>query len=195
MYDVQLAYMVVAHSQRDPGEYLMELQQLVQAPTEGLRRHAMDMHLGRFQRALQHLVAAGQEHFPKALQLARAKASALLSLFAPALQQYPMHCFYCRTHSASHILHHTDCSALQPTCCITLAASHSLHHSHCIILTAYTHCITVPAYDMTQHCNALQHSAVGSGHKGSLCGCSLSRTVSSSLLGPLARLMKLCIFS
>ncbi|KAL3149903.1 hypothetical protein ABBQ38_013268 [Trebouxia sp. C0009 RCD-2024] len=73
MYDVQLAYMVVAHSQRDPGEYLMELQQLVQAPTEGLRRHAMDMHLGRFQRALQHLVAAGQEHFPKALQLARAK--------------------------------------------------------------------------------------------------------------------------
>ncbi len=75
MYDVQLAYMVVAHSQRDPGEYLMELQQLVRAPTEGLRRHAMDMHLGRFDRALHHLVHAGQDHFPKALQLARAKVS------------------------------------------------------------------------------------------------------------------------
>ncbi len=75
MYDVQLAYMVVAHSQRDPGEYLMELQQLVKAPTEGLRRHAMDMHLGRFDRALHHLVHAGQDHFPKALQLARAKVT------------------------------------------------------------------------------------------------------------------------
>ncbi len=75
MYDVQLAYMVVAHSQRDPGEYLMELQQLVKAPTEGLRRHAMDMHLGRFDRALHHLVHAGQDHFAKALQLARAKVS------------------------------------------------------------------------------------------------------------------------
>lgn len=80
MYDVQLAYMVVAHSQRDPGEYLMELQQLVKAPTEGLRRHAMDMHLGRFDRALQHLVAAGQDHFPEALQLARAKAKPLCSV-------------------------------------------------------------------------------------------------------------------
>ncbi|DBA88250.1 hypothetical protein WJX77_011440 [Trebouxia sp. C0004] len=73
MYDIQLAYMVVAHSQRDPGEYLMELQQLVKAPTEGLRRHAMDLHLARFDRALHHLVHAGQDHFPKALQLARAK--------------------------------------------------------------------------------------------------------------------------
>ena len=75
MYDVQLAYIVVAHSQRDPGEYLMELQQLVKPPTEDLRRHAMDMHLGRFHRALHHLVHAGQDHFPKALQLARAKVS------------------------------------------------------------------------------------------------------------------------
>ena len=73
MYDVQLAYMVVAHSQRDPGEYLMELQHLVAAPSASLRHHAMDMHLGRFDKALQHLVAAGPEHFPKALQLARAK--------------------------------------------------------------------------------------------------------------------------
>ena len=75
MYDVQLAYMVVAHSQRDPGEYLLELQQLVKAPSENLRRHAMDMHLKRFPSALQHLVAAGDQHFHQALQLARAKVS------------------------------------------------------------------------------------------------------------------------
>ena len=81
--------MVVAHSQRDPGEYLMELQQLVKAPPEGLRRHAMDMHLGRFDRALQHLVAAGQDHFPKALQLARAKATPFaLSLPASSTASY-----------------------------------------------------------------------------------------------------------
>ena len=73
MYDVQLAYMVVAHSQRDPGEYLLELQQLIKAPSDNLRRHAMDMHLGRFASALQHLVAAGEEHFTEALKLARAK--------------------------------------------------------------------------------------------------------------------------
>lgn len=73
MYDVQLAYMVVAHSQRDPGEYLLELQQLIKAPSEDLRRHAMDMHLGRFSSALQHLVAAGEGHFTEALKLARAK--------------------------------------------------------------------------------------------------------------------------
>lgn len=73
MYDVQLAYMVVAHSQRDPGEYLLELQQLIKAPSEDLRRHAMDMHLGRFPSALQHLVAAGEGHFLEALKLARAK--------------------------------------------------------------------------------------------------------------------------
>lgn len=75
MYDVQLAYMVVAHSQRDPGEYLMELQQLVKGPTEGLRRYAMDMHLARFDRALHHLVATGPDHFPAALHLARAKVT------------------------------------------------------------------------------------------------------------------------
>ena len=78
MYDVQLAYMVVAHSQRDPGEYLLELQQLVKAPSENLRRHAMDMHLKRFPSALQHLMAAGDDHFPQALQLARAKVGAYM---------------------------------------------------------------------------------------------------------------------
>ena len=80
MYDVQLAYMVVAHSQRDPGEYLLELQQLIKAPSANLRRHAMDMHLGRFASALQHLVAAGEEHFTEALKLARAKV-----LFHPVM--------------------------------------------------------------------------------------------------------------
>ena len=99
MYDVQLAYMVVAHSQRDPGEYLMELQRLVQPPTPALRRHAMDMHLGRFQLALQHLVAAGQDHFPQALQLARAKVPA-----APTSMHVAWHVLFWTADCLFHIL-------------------------------------------------------------------------------------------
>ena len=86
MYDVQLAYMVVAHSQRDPGEYLLELQHLTAHPSAPLRHHAMDMHLGRFDKAVQHLVVAGPEHFPKALQLARAKVSSFPNMLWPSLQ-------------------------------------------------------------------------------------------------------------
>ena len=73
MYDLQLAYMVIAHSQRDPGEYMMELQGFASAPSPTLVKHAVDMFLGRWQRALQHLLAAGDEHFATALKLATSK--------------------------------------------------------------------------------------------------------------------------
>lgn len=48
MYDVQLAYLVIAHSQRDPGEYLLELQRFAGVANEHLRRHSIDMHLKRY---------------------------------------------------------------------------------------------------------------------------------------------------
>ncbi|KAK9849951.1 hypothetical protein WJX84_009719 [Apatococcus fuscideae] len=73
MYDLELAFMVVAHSQRDPGEYLLELQQwaaVLQAP---LRQHALNMHLHRFSHALRNLVNAGPDHFQRAIDLARDK--------------------------------------------------------------------------------------------------------------------------
>ncbi|KAL4420046.1 hypothetical protein ABPG77_007485 [Micractinium sp. CCAP 211/92] len=73
MYELELAYMVVAHSQKDPGEYLLELQRFAAIPDIHLRRHAIDIHLRRWERALQHLVAAGEAHFGAALGLARDK--------------------------------------------------------------------------------------------------------------------------
>ena len=73
MYDLQLAYMVIAHSQRDPGEYMG----FASAPTPTLVKHAVDMFLGRWQRALQHLLAAGDEHFATALKLATSKVEML----------------------------------------------------------------------------------------------------------------------
>ncbi|KAK9808650.1 hypothetical protein WJX72_001296 [[Myrmecia] bisecta] len=73
MYEVELAYMVVAHSQRDPGEYLLELQRFAGLRPPALAKHAIDMHLQRYERALPHLLAAGPHHFEQALQLARDK--------------------------------------------------------------------------------------------------------------------------
>jgi IKI3 family len=73
LYALDLAYMVIAHSQRDPGEYMLELQQFAAIAGPELQRHAIDTHLGRFNRALQHLMAAGDEHFDDALDFAREK--------------------------------------------------------------------------------------------------------------------------
>ena len=70
MYELELAYMVVVHSQRDPGEYLIELKRL-SANSEGpLRRHTINLHLGRISHALEDLLEAGDQHFPQALELA-----------------------------------------------------------------------------------------------------------------------------
>ena len=75
MYELPLAYMVIAHSQRDPGEYLLELQGFAGKPSPALRHHAIDAHLGCWPQALRHLVSAGEQHFEAALKLAQDKAS------------------------------------------------------------------------------------------------------------------------
>ncbi|GBF99867.1 hypothetical protein Rsub_12507 [Raphidocelis subcapitata] len=71
LYDLPLAFMVVSHAQKDPGEYLEELSRLGAVKDEHLRRHAIDLHLRRYDRALSHLVLAGPAHFDAALELAR----------------------------------------------------------------------------------------------------------------------------
>ncbi|EIE25950.1 IKI3-domain-containing protein [Coccomyxa subellipsoidea C-169] len=73
MYELELAFMVVAHSQRDPGEYMAQLQTFAALPPGPLRRHALDMHLGRWWHALHALLQAGDAHFDAALRLARDK--------------------------------------------------------------------------------------------------------------------------
>ncbi|KAL4852847.1 Elongator complex protein 1 [Chlorella vulgaris] len=57
----------------DPAECLLELQAFAAVPDPTLRRHRIDMHLRRWDRALAHLAAAGDQHFPAALELAREK--------------------------------------------------------------------------------------------------------------------------
>jgi elongator complex protein 1 len=70
LYDLSLAFMVISQAQKDPGEYLAELSAFNE-PDENLRRAHIDRHLGRYPRALQHLVAAGPDHWEAALLLAQ----------------------------------------------------------------------------------------------------------------------------
>lgn len=77
MYELELAYMIVAHSQRDPGEYLIELQGFASEPAGPLREFAINMHLKRTSRALLNLLQAGDEHFGRALKLARSEVSSI----------------------------------------------------------------------------------------------------------------------
>ncbi|KAL6751051.1 IKI3 family-domain-containing protein, partial [Haematococcus lacustris] len=65
LYDLPLAFMVITHAQRDPGEFLAELQRLSAPPDPHMRCAAIDLHLGRYPLALKHLVAAGQPAFPQ----------------------------------------------------------------------------------------------------------------------------------
>lgn len=57
--------------QRDPGEYLLELQRFAAITDAHLRGHAIDLHLRRYDGAVRHLLAAADDHFPDALALAR----------------------------------------------------------------------------------------------------------------------------
>ena len=70
-YELQLAYMVVAHIQRDPGEYLAQLQAFAVIEDQYLRRAAIDKHIGRFDKAIENLLQAG--NFDDALDLAVSK--------------------------------------------------------------------------------------------------------------------------
>jgi elongator complex protein 1 len=60
-YELEMAYMVVTYSQRDPGEFLYQLQQFASIENESLRYHAIDMHLKRYDSALKHLMNAAND--------------------------------------------------------------------------------------------------------------------------------------
>lgn len=70
-YELELAYMVVTHSTKDPGEALMELQRFAEVEDECVRMAEIDRHLGRYESAVRHLVAAGPPHLEAAIDLAR----------------------------------------------------------------------------------------------------------------------------
>lgn len=86
LYDLPLAFMAVSHSQKDPGEYLAELSRFGVISNPQLQRHAIDVSLGRWSKALDDLVTAGPAHFEQALKLAREKGL-LRQLLALTQQQ------------------------------------------------------------------------------------------------------------
>ena len=59
-------------AQKDPKEYIPLLTELEALP-EPLRRHRIDMRLGRFVSALRSLADAGPSHFDACLELIRAQ--------------------------------------------------------------------------------------------------------------------------
>ena len=49
--------------QKDPGEYMAEMQRFLAAPSPALQRYTIDMTLRRYDSALRHLVEAGPQYF------------------------------------------------------------------------------------------------------------------------------------
>lgn len=83
MYELELAYMVIVHGQRDPGEYLIELRSFASKEEGPLRKYAINLHLGRIPEALNNLLDAGDTHFEKALDLAKTEVSFTLISSSP----------------------------------------------------------------------------------------------------------------
>eukprot|EP00038_Savillea_parva_P028780 m.66950 g.66950 ORF g.66950 m.66950 type:complete len:1467 (-) comp8400_c0_seq1:13-4413(-) len=81
-YDFDLVIMVAKVAQKDPKEYLAFLEELAELP-DPVRKHRIDMHLKRYERALENLSQAGDDHFAECLQLVQDK-----KLYRAALRIY-----------------------------------------------------------------------------------------------------------
>ncbi|GKU91909.1 hypothetical protein SLEP1_g5716 [Rubroshorea leprosula] len=68
LYDLNLAAIVALNSQRDPKEFLPFLQDLEQMPVS-LMCYNIDLKLRRFEKALKHIVSAGDAHFVDSMNL------------------------------------------------------------------------------------------------------------------------------
>ncbi|KAL8218167.1 hypothetical protein R6Q57_021540 [Mikania cordata] len=68
LYDLNLAAIVALNSQQDPKEFLPFLQELEVLPIR-IMRYKIDLKLRRFEKALQHIVAAGDTYFEDCINL------------------------------------------------------------------------------------------------------------------------------
>lgn len=135
MYDVELAYMVISHAQRDPGEYLLELQGFAGRPSTALTRHAIDVHLRRWDRALQHLLAAGGGHFGDALALAQSKVGCMVLCVSVVLRA--------ETVIVDLVVTSSCCAALSWHMLATASAASMVLHDSVILNGVTTHrCLT-----------------------------------------------------
>lgn len=88
VYDLPLAYMVVASAQRDPAECLEELKGFAAVQPEQYRRVRIDLHLARHERAIRglaELCGSSDTYFPELLSIAtnRGLLREALELFDP----------------------------------------------------------------------------------------------------------------
>ncbi|KAK9064148.1 hypothetical protein SSX86_018020 [Deinandra increscens subsp. villosa] len=81
LYDLNLAAIVALNSQQDPKEFLPFLQELEVLPIL-IMRYKIDLKLRRFEKALQHIVAAGDNYFEDCISLIKNNPQ----LFSIALQ-------------------------------------------------------------------------------------------------------------
>ncbi|VFQ63791.1 unnamed protein product [Cuscuta campestris] len=72
LYDLNLAAMVALNSQKDPKEFLPYLQQLESLETV-LMQYTIDLKLHRYEKALKHIVLAGDAYFEDCLNLIKDK--------------------------------------------------------------------------------------------------------------------------
>lgn len=68
LYDLNLAAIVALNSQRDPKEFLPFLQELEHMPVV-LMRYNIDLRLHRFEKALKHIVSAGDAYYSDCMNL------------------------------------------------------------------------------------------------------------------------------
>lgn len=68
LYDLNLAAIVALNSQRDPKEFLPFLQELERLPVV-LMRYNIDLRLHRFEKALKHIVSAGDTYYSDCMNL------------------------------------------------------------------------------------------------------------------------------
>ncbi|KAL9224698.1 hypothetical protein vseg_000710 [Gypsophila vaccaria] len=72
LYDLNLAAIVALNAQRDPKEFLPFLQELESMPPLPLQ-YKIDLHLRRYEKALKHIVAAGEAYHPDCMALLKSQ--------------------------------------------------------------------------------------------------------------------------
>ncbi|XP_047162968.1 elongator complex protein 1 isoform X1 [Vigna umbellata] len=86
LYDLNLAAIVALNAQKDPKEFLPFLQELERLPTQ-LMQYNIDLKLKRFEKALRHLVSAGDCYYDDCMALVKENPQ----LFPLALQLFTGH--------------------------------------------------------------------------------------------------------
>lgn len=87
LYDLNLAAIVALNAQRDPKEFLPILQELERMPVL-VMQYKIDLRLRRYEKALKHIVSAGEPYYPECMALLKDQSQ----LFPLGLQLFTDPC-------------------------------------------------------------------------------------------------------